>query len=179
MEQSTEERCTKLLRGMQAQMFPLHAMSPGTVSLELTKGWAALRTLRMARSGNLGLSMADLAWTAASGLPEPNLLSLMTMLKYLPNKLVHFVLDYHRDWIARLRLPPSDGSHGQLCSEEFHSVLDRLDAIPDVDAAVQHFSAFNIGHKDWLGVQTVHAVPFSKTKTRMVYGTICVYGCIC
>jgi hypothetical protein len=103
------------------------------------------------------------------------------MLKYLPNKLVHFVLDYHPDWIARLRLPPSDGSHGQLCSDQFHSVLDRLDTIPDrdVDAAVQLFSAVNIGHKDLLDVQAVHAVPFLKTKTRMVYSTICVYGCIC
>jgi hypothetical protein len=154
-------------------------MSPGTVSLELTKGWTALRTLRMARNGNLGLSMVDLAWTAATGLPEPHLLSLMPVLHYLSNKLVHFVLDYHPDWIADLRLPPSDGSHRHLRTEGFHAVLNRLDTIPDVDAPLQLFSAVDIGHKDWRGVQTVHAIPFPTTKTRMVYGTTDVYACIC
>ena len=154
------------------------AMSPGTVSLELTKGWTSLRALRMARAGNLGLSMVDLAWTAASGLPEPYLISLSPMLQYLPNKLVHFVLDYYPDWVASLRLPPSDGSHRQLRTEEFHSVLGRLEPIPDVEAPLQLFSAVDIGHKDWLGVQTVHAVPFPRTKTRMVNGTIYVYVCI-
>ena len=154
-------------------------MSPGTVSLELTKGWTALRTLRMARNGNLGLSMVDLAWTAATGLPEPHLLSLMPVLHYLSNKLVHFVLDYHPDWIADLRLPPSDGSHRHLRTEGFHAVLNRLDTIPDVDAPLQLFSAVDIGHKDWRGVQTVHAIPFPTTKTRIVYGTTDVYACIC
>ena len=94
------------------------AMSPGTVSLELTKGWTALRTLRMCRAGNLGLSKVDLAWTAASPLPEPHLLTMMPMLQYLPNKLVHFVLDYHPDWIARLQLPPSDGTHAAISAQK-------------------------------------------------------------
>ena len=152
------------------------AMSPGTVSLELTKGWTALRTLRMCQRGNLGLSKVDLAWTAASPLPEPHLLTMMPMLQYLPNKLVHFVLDYHPDWIARLQLPTSDGTHGHLRTEAFHAVLDRLETIPDVDAALQLFSAVDIGHKDWLGVQTVHAVPFPKTKLRRV--CICVYALV-
>jgi hypothetical protein len=133
----------------------------------------------MARYGNFGLSMVDLAWTAASGLPEPHLLSLMPMLQYLPNKLVHFVLDYHPDWIAGLHLPPSDGSHGHLRTEGFHAVLNRLDTIPDVDAPLQLFSAVDIGHEDWMGIQTVHAVPFTTTKTRMVYGTTFVYAYIC
>ncbi len=89
-----------------------------------------------------------------------------------------FVLDYYPDWVASLRLPPSDGSHSHLRTEEFHSVLDRLEPIPDVAAPLQLFSAVDIGHKDWLGVQTVHAVPFQRTKARMVNSTTFVYVCI-
>lgn len=41
--------------------------------------------------------------------------------------------------------------------------------MPDVDGIIQLFSAVNIGHKEWKGSQTAHAVPFPKTKTRMVH----------
>ncbi len=90
------------------------AQNPGSVSLDLRKGWTNMRTLHMTRAGNLGLSMVELAWTAGSGLPEPLLLSLMPMLQYLPQKLVHFVLDYHPRWIAGLGLPTFDGTHRHL-----------------------------------------------------------------
>ena len=115
--------------------------------------------------------MVDLAWTAASGLSEPLLHGLMPMLQYLPQKLVHFILDCHPGWLAGLGFAPSDGSHQQLRSEHFPPVLERLVTMPDVDGVLQLFSAVDIGHKEWMGSQTVHAVPFPKTKTRMVHAT--------
>ncbi len=66
------------------------AQSPGTISLSLTKGWTQLSE---AKRGNLGIAMQDLAWTAASNLPQPTLLARLPILAYLPNKLVHFLVD--------------------------------------------------------------------------------------
>ena len=151
------------------------AQNPGSISLHLTKGWGNMRNFRIARAGNLGLSMVDLAWTPDRGVAEPLLHSLMPTLQYLPQKLVHFLLDYHPAWIAGLGLAPSDGTHSQLHSEHFAPVLERLVTMPDVDGIIQLFSAVNIGHKEWKGSQTVHAVPFPKTKTRMVHATVCLY----
>jgi hypothetical protein len=95
------------------------AHSSGTVSLTLTKGWTRLS---FAKRGNLGIAMQDLAWTAASDLPEPPMLKMHPILHYLPNKLVHFILDYFPNWVASLQLPASDGRHRQLRSGHFHSV---------------------------------------------------------
>ncbi len=39
--------------------------------------------------------------------------------------------------------------------------------MPDVTSPLQLFSAALIGHKDWLGEQTVHAMPLKKEKTTM------------
>jgi hypothetical protein len=41
----------------------------------------------------------------------PVLLALHPILRNLPNKLVHFILDYHPQWVAQLQLPVSDGRH--------------------------------------------------------------------
>jgi hypothetical protein len=143
------------------------AQSPGNVSLELTKGWTALyRKHKLGYRGNLGLPMADLAWKATSGLSQPILLVLAPFLRYLPQKLVHFFVDYHPDWIAQLQLPASDGTHRQLRTEHFQQVLQRLEIMPDVDAPVQLFSSVDIGHNEWQGVQTVHANPFKGLKIR-------------
>jgi hypothetical protein len=40
--------------------------------------------------------------------------------------------------------------------------------MPDVSSPLQLFSTAQIGHKDWLGEQTVHAMPFNKEKKNMV-----------
>jgi hypothetical protein len=145
------------------------AQAPGSVLLELTKGWTGLyRSHRLGYRGNLGLSMEDLAWTANSGLSEPVMISFFPILSYLPQKIVHFIVDYHPDWISDLQLPASDGLHRQLRSEHFQQALQRLENMPDVDMPVQLFSSVDIGHRQWLGRQTVHAVPFKKPKTRMV-----------
>ena len=145
------------------------AQSPNTVSLELTKGWTGMyRSHKLGYKGNLGLAMEDLAWTAGSGLSEPLMLNLMPILAYLPQKLVHFVVDYHPDWISQLQLPASDGLHRQLSTDHFQQALLRLENMPEVDMPVQLFSAVQIKHREWLGGQTVHAVPFKKPKSRMV-----------
>ncbi len=44
-----------------------HSQSPGTVFLDLVKGWTNMR--KEDPLGNLGLAMEDLAWHAGSGLP--------------------------------------------------------------------------------------------------------------
>jgi hypothetical protein len=64
--------------------------------------------------GQSGHWDARLGLTAASGLPEPVLLAMHPILRNLPNKLVHFILDYHPD------------------APDFHSVLERLMNMPDV-----------------------------------------------
>jgi len=142
------------------------AQSPGTVSLDLVKGWTNMR--KEAPLGNLGLAMEDLAWHAGSGLPEPTLLSRLPVLHFLAHKLVHFVVDYHPDWVASLGLPPSDGTHCQLRREHFQPALRRLDIMPDTDTPLQLFSAVNISHKEWRGSQTVHAMPFKTPTPRKV-----------
>jgi hypothetical protein len=152
------------------------AQSPGTVSLELTKGWSGMyRSHKLGHRGNLGLSMEDLAWTAATGLSEPVMLSLFPSLSYLPQKLVHFVVDYHPTWISHLQLPSSDGSHRQLHTHHFQQALQRLENMPEVDMQLQLFSAVDIQHKDWVGSQTLHADPFKKEKSRMVSSDIGEY----
>ena len=148
------------------------AQSPGTMALSLVKRWGRVAE---AKRGNLGISMQDLAWTAASGLPEPVLVTVLPILRFLPNKLVHFLLDYHPNWVAQLQLPASDGRHRQLASAQFHSALDRLVDMPDVGCPLQLFSDAVIGHSDWRGRQTVHAIPFTKETPTMV--TLC--ACIC
>ena len=119
------------------------AQSPGTVS-------GMYRSHKLRYRGNLGLSMEDLAWTAASGLSEPVMLSLFPNLSYLLQKLVHFVVDYHPDWIARLQLPASDGRHKQLSTEHFQQALQRLENMPEVDMQLQLFGAVDIRHRDWI-----------------------------
>ena len=118
--------------------------------------------------------MQDLAWTAGSDLPQPTLLAKHPILANLPNKLVHFILDYHPDWVAQLQLPPSDGRHRQLAAAQFHSVLDRLANMPEVASALQLFSYVEIGHRDWRGTQLVHAMPFKKASPAMVRLHVCV-----
>ena len=151
------------------------AQSPGTVSLDLVKGWSDMR--REAPGGNLGLAMEDIAWHAGSGLPEPTLLTLLPLLHFLAHKLVHFVVDYHPDWVASLSLPPSDGTHRQLRREHFQPALLRLENMPDTDTPLQLFSAVNISHREWRGNQTVHAMPFKKATPRKVVDCMAIHTC--
>ena len=149
------------------------AQSPGTVSLDLVKGWTDMR--REAPKGNLGLAMEDLAWHAGTGLPEPTLLSRLPLLHFLALKLVHFVVDYHPEWVASLCLPPSDGTHRQLRREHFQTALPRLQNMPDTGTPLQLFSAVNIYHKEWRGGQTVHAMPFKTPRPRKVVDCMRMY----
>lgn len=149
------------------------AQSQGTVSLDLVKGWTNMR--REAPGGNLGLAMEDIAWHDGSGLPEPKLVSLLPMIQFLAHKIVHFVVDYHPNWVSSLSLPPSDGSHRQLRQKHFQPALQRLQNMPETGTALQLFSAVNIYHKEWRGGQTVHAVPFKQPKPRKVVHCQCMY----
>ena len=149
------------------------AQSQGTVSLDLVKGWTNMR--REAPGGNLGLAMEDIAWHDGSGLPEPKLVSLLPMIQFLAHKIVHFVVDYHPNWVSSLSLPPSDGSHRQLRQKHFQQALQRLQNMPETGTALQLFSAVNIYHKEWRGGQTVHAVPFKQPKPRKVVHCQCMY----
>jgi hypothetical protein len=101
-------------------------------------------------------------------MPEPPLLSRLPILHFLALKLVHFVVDYHPEWVASLRLPPSDGTHRQLRREHFQTALPRLQNMPDTGTPLQLFSAVNIYHTAWRGCQTVHAQPFKQPTPRKV-----------
>ncbi len=103
------------------------------------------------------------------------MLSLFSSLSYLPQKLVHFVVDYHLTWISHLQLPPSDSSHRQLHTHHFQQGLLRLENMPEVDMQLQLFSAVDIQHQDWVGSQTLHADPFKKQKSHMVSSDIVEY----
>ena len=133
-----------MANGLHCNMWAL-AQSPGGTTISLVKG---LCTVRQAHRGNLGIIMQDLGWSATSGLPKPALLRDYPVLSYLSNKLVHFLVDYHPDWIARLRLPPTDGLHRQLETHHLHRALERLELMPNLFAPVQVFSAVQLGHKD-------------------------------
>jgi hypothetical protein len=114
--------------------------------------------------------MQDLDWTQGSALTEPALLVMHPILRNLPNKMAHFLLDYHwhPEWVAKLQLPASDGRHRQLASAQFHLALERLENMPHVSCPLQLFSSVDIGHRDWRGKQTIHAIPFKKETPRMV-----------
>ena len=56
-------------------------------------------------------------------------------------------------------MPPSDGRHGQLAGSEIQKVLDCLELIPEVQAAVQVFSAVKLNHEDIIVAQIVHLAP--------------------
>ena len=56
-----------------------------------------------------------------------------------------------------------------------HSALDRLVDMPDVGCPLQLFSDVLIGHRDWRGEQTVHAMPFGKEKIHMVTVCVCIH----
>ena len=155
--------------GLRCNMWA-RAQSPGETTLSLVKGLS-----RVVKKGKLGIAMQDLAWSATSGLPKPTLVSKHPVLSFLSNKLVHFLVDYHPDWIAQLRMPPSDGRHRQLETRHFHRALERLELIPDLYAPIQVFSAVQIGHKDWLGTQCVHSTPFNGEKSRMVGKIVYTY----
>ncbi len=103
--------------------------------------------------------MQDLAWTAASGLPQTTLRARHPILTYLPNKLVHFILDYHPSWVASLQLPASDDRHRQQANAHFHSALEQLENMPNVPGPLQLFSAVEVSHRDWRGVQCFMQCP--------------------
>jgi hypothetical protein len=122
------------------------------------------------RSRKFGLQLHDLVWTAGSGLITPRILSQHAILDQLATKIVHFLVDFHSDWFPALALPPSDGRHGQLAGSEIQKVLDCLELIPEVEAAVQVFSAVKLNHEDFIGAQIVHSAPFKSghSAPRMV-----------
>jgi hypothetical protein len=87
-EEDKTEGC--MAEGLRCNLWA-RAQSPETVSLTLTKGWTRLS---YATRGNLGMTLEDLRWTAAtSELPQPPMLKDHPILRNLPNKLVHFILD--------------------------------------------------------------------------------------
>jgi hypothetical protein len=97
------------------------------------------------------------------------MLRLVPSVSYLQQKLFHFVVNYHQDWIAQLQIPASNGKYRPLSTEKLSAGTQLLDSMHEVDMLVQLFSAVDIQHRDWLGRQTVHADPFpSKPKTRKV-----------
>ena len=129
---------------------------------ELVKGWTAVKGLGV-RKGNLGFRMQDINWTETSAGVKPKVLDQLPCLAYLSNKVVHYLVDYHSDCLHELCLPQTNGEHNQLAPSHFHSVLERLQDMPDVKKKFQVYSAIHINHSrgGFQGVQTVHASPFT------------------
>jgi hypothetical protein len=163
-EKSKTEGC--LAAGVRCNIWA-RAQSPLKLSYHFVKGGSMMIGTR---SRKFGLQLHDLVWTAGSGLSMPRILTEHPILDQLATKIVHFLVDFHSDWFPALALPPSDGRHGQLVGTEIQSVLDCLEIVPEVQAAVQVFSAVKLKHGEFLGAQIVHSTPFKSRHSapRMV-----------
>ena len=133
----------------------------------LVKGWTAVKGQRR---GELGLDMQDINWTAASGGQMLTILQQLPWIAYLSNKVVHYLVDYHHEWLVNLPLdiPVTDGTHKQLGKEHFQAITPRFEHLPLVKKPFQVFSAVKLEHNRFIGGQTVHAAPFNISKPRMV-----------
>ena len=157
--------------------------SPSKLSYELIKGGVV-------RGRRKGFQMHELAWNEGVPLPIPWWRADHPILRSLGPKIVHFIADFHMDWIESLQLPPSDGRHMQLDAPQIQRVLDRLETIQAVHSEVQIYSAVKIGHSEFNGSQFIHCTPFKSlhSNTRMVrirtymYVLTCIRtypACIC
>ena len=164
--------------GLQCNIWA-RAQSPAKLTYAFIKGGV--------QSGRRkGFQMHELAWTEASPLPPPQWRLEHPILKFLGPKIVHFIVDFHMDWIGSLNLPASDGQHRQLDGRQVQQVLDRLETIVEVQSEVQIYAAVKIGHAEYNGSQIVHCTPFKSrhVNTRMVNIHVftrifILYTCIC
>jgi hypothetical protein len=164
--------------GLQCNIWA-RAQSPAKLTYAFIKGHI--------RSGRRkGFQMHELAWTEASPFPPPQWRLDHPILQFLGPKIVHFIVDFHMDWIGSLNLPASDGRHRQLDARQVQQVLDRLETIVEVQSEVQIYTGVKIGHEEYSGAQIVHCTPFKSRhiNTRMVRVLVCielyvsVYVCI-
>jgi hypothetical protein len=77
------------------------------------------------------------------------------VLKYLRNKITHYLHDYRRHWFARFGLPPPNGEHDQLRGSQIRRLMRRVQQRIGHDGGrgrerpeIQVFSRLDIGHKD-------------------------------
>ena len=91
------------------------------------------------------------------------------VLKYFRAKLANFLNDFRRaDWFGRLGLPVSNGRHNQLSKSQVRRLMRRVEQRVGFQGGgrgrerpeVQVFSRLDIGHKDFLGQQSVNCRPF-------------------
>ena len=134
---------------------------------ELIKGWSHAPG---SRKGNLGLLMQDINWSESSNGSKPAILDQVPCLGFLSCKVVHYLVDYHPEWLDELDLPPTNGKHSQLDKDHFQSVLKRLQWMPEVKKHFQLYSAVKINHDlaGFQGFQTIHACPFYCASPREV-----------
>ena len=146
----------------------VRVQSPAKLSYELVKGGAV-------QGRRKGLQMHELAWNEGVRLPIPWWREDHPILKSLAAKIVHFIVDFHMDWIESLQLPPSNGRHNQLDAAHIQRVLDRLETIQEVNSEVQIYSAVKIGHSEFNGSQYIHCTPFKSRHSRTRQVRICMY----
>jgi hypothetical protein len=140
------------------------------MEVTLVKGWTAVKG---ARKGNLGLLMQEINWTEASGGTKPSILATHPFIAWIPNKVVHYLVDYHSEWLDPLDIPESNGEHNQLHTHHFQSVLKCLEKMPEVKRHIQLYSAIRLQHSNagFLGQQSVHSTLLNLKQVRSV--------CIC
>jgi hypothetical protein len=90
------------------------------------------------------------------------------VLKYLSNKISHYLHDYHSHWFPQFRLPPPNREHDQLRESQIRRLMRRVQVCfghrgggsgrdrPEI----QVFSRLDIGNKDFFGEQFVNCRPF-------------------
>ncbi len=96
------------------------------------------------------------------------------VLKYLRNKIAHYLHDYRRHWFERFGLPPQNGEHDQLRERQIRRLMRRVQqrftskggGRGSERPEIQVFSRLDIGHKD---LQFVNCRPFRShhEKVRM------------
>ena len=89
-------------------------------------------------------------------------------------KFVHFLVDFHPDWLLSRGLPSSARKQDQLNAADIDSVLDRLEPANQLLRELQLFTGVKIGHSEYQGCQIVHCAPFKSTheRPRMVHISI-------
>ena len=95
-------------------------------------------------------------------------------------KFVHFLVDFHPDWLLSRGLPSSARKQDQLNAADIDSVLDRLEPANQLLRELQLFTGVKIGHSEYQGCQIIHCAecelcdPFKSTheRSRMVSTSI-------
>ena len=149
------------------------ADSPAKLSYQVISGHTTYIPGSRLGTSVLRIDISVLKWKPGRGTPKSAPRVAHPILGELGPKIVHFLVDYHPDWLLSLGLPSSAGNH--LNTAGIDSVLDRLEPVNQLLGELQLFTGVKIGHSEYHGRQIVHCAPFKSTHERPRMMRISVY----